>query len=57
MFQMLTGDEWSTIAREMFADEEIDRSVAFFFSSYMVVAGVILINIVVRMMMFIRSLW
>jgi hypothetical protein len=45
VFQMLTGDEWSTITREMFADEEIDRAVAFFFCSYMVLAGVILINV------------
>ena len=54
MFQMLTGDEWSTVTREMFDvlnGGEINRGVAFFFCSYIVGCGIILINIVVAVLL------
>ena len=54
MFQMLTGDDWSTVTREMFDvlnEGKIDRGVAFFFCSYIVMCGIILINIVVAVLL------
>ena len=60
MFQILSGDEWSTVCREMFAggfDGEIDREVAFFFCSYVVGCGIILMNSVIAVLLdeFIKS--
>lgn len=52
MFQMLTGDEWSTVTRETFSSEgEMDHRVALFFCSYIVGAGIILMNIVVAVLL------
>ena len=54
MFQMLTGDDWSSVTREMFDvlnEGKIDPGVAFFFCSYIVGCGIILINIVVAVLL------
>ena len=50
LFQVVTGDSWaSSVARTLFVSEDggVDLGVAFFFVSYVLLAGVVLINIVV----------
>lgn len=54
MFQMLTGDDWSSVTREMFDvlnEGKVDPGVAFFFCSYIVGCGIILVNIVVAVLL------
>mmetsp|Transcript_59682 Transcript_59682/g.122454 ORF Transcript_59682/g.122454 Transcript_59682/m.122454 type:complete len:990 (-) Transcript_59682:163-3132(-) len=53
MMQLCTGDSWaSQIVRSLFHHEgKIDHFVAFFFLSYVIIANVILINIVIAVLL------
>ena len=54
MFQVFTGDGWSDISRTLFEDaagEQIDFGVAIFFISYILIAGIILFNVVVAVLL------
>ena len=51
--QIATGDAWySSIARQMRKkDGNIDKWASFFFTSYMLIVGVVLLNIVVAVLL------
>ena len=59
MFQVLSGDGWSDLARSLFARNETDTSgirktdssVAFFFVSYMLINSIMLLNVVVAVLL------
>ena len=52
MFQVFTGDGWSDISRTLFVEaEHIDLSVAIFFVSYIFIAGIVLFNVVVAVLL------
>eukprot|EP00960_Hanusia_phi_P019205 566571-Hanusia_phi.AAC.2 len=56
MFQVVTGDGWaSAVARELFDGETLrtstDYGIAFFFISYLLIAGVVLINVVIAVLL------
>jgi voltage-gated sodium channel len=59
MFQVLSGDGWSDLARSLFAHDETDTtgirktdsSVAFFFVSYMLINSIMLLNVVVAVLL------
>jgi voltage-gated sodium channel len=59
MFQVLSGDGWSDLARSLFARDETDTtgirktdsSVAFFFVSYMLINSIMLLNVVVAVLL------
>ena len=59
MFQVLSGDGWSDLARSLFARDETDtsgirktdNSVAFFFVSYMLINSIMLLNVVVAVLL------
>eukprot|EP00960_Hanusia_phi_P068461 766852-Hanusia_phi.AAC.3 len=53
MFQVVTGDSWaSAVTRTLFhEDGSVDIGVAIFFVSYVIFAGVVLINIVVAVLL------
>ena len=57
MFQVLTGDSWaSSVSRGMFTDCETsvcktDTGVAFFFVSYILIASLMLLNVVVAVLL------
>ena len=51
--QIATGDAWySSIARQLRrADGGVDKWASFFFTSYMLIVGVVLLNIVVAVLL------
>jgi len=59
MFQVLSGDGWSDLARSLFARDETDTTgirktdstVAFFFVSYMLINSIMLLNVVVAVLL------
>jgi hypothetical protein len=52
MFQVFTGDGWSDILRTLFVEpEHIDLDVAMFFVSYIFIAGIVLFNVVVAVLL------
>ena len=52
MFQVFTGDGWSDISRTLFLEpEKIDMDVALFFVSYIFIAGIVLFNVVVAVLL------
>lgn len=53
MMQIATGDSWaSQLTRSLFADDgSIDGRAAWFFGSYMIIGGVILLNIVLTVLL------
>jgi hypothetical protein len=52
MFQVFTGDGWSDLARSLFVNSEvIDFDVSVFFVSYIFLAGIVLFNVVVAVLL------
>jgi hypothetical protein len=52
MFQVFTGDGWSDLARSLFVNSEvIDLDVSLFFVSYIFIAGIVLFNVVVAVLL------
>ena len=52
MFQVFTGDGWSDISRTLFVEAEyIDIDVALFFVRYIFIAGIVLFNVVVAVLL------
>ena len=56
MWQVLSGDSWaSAVARSIFAPDRTDADVAFFFVSYILIAAVMLLNVVVAVLLVITN--
>ena len=52
MFQVLTGDSWASgVSRSLFQDDQFEAKVAIFFISYILVAGVMLFNVVIAVLL------
>ena len=53
MFQVMTGDSWaSSVSRSMFDDEgKTDHAVALFFVTYLFLASIVLLNVVVAVLL------
>ena len=55
-WQVLSGDSWaSAVARSIFAPDRTDADVAFFFVSYILIAAVMLLNVVVAVLLVITN--
>ena len=51
MFQIMTGDQWGDIARELFVLTGKGTAVAFFFVSYQLVVAFVLVNVVIAVLL------
>ena len=52
MWQVVTGDSWaSVVTRSLFPDGSPDHTVTFFFVSYVIVAGTVLLNVVLTVLL------
>jgi len=52
MFQVLTGDGWAgDVVRPLFKDGKTEPGVAFFFLSYILIASVMMLNVVVAILL------
>lgn len=51
MFQVMTGDAWSDIARGLFVGDANDAMVALFFVSFQLIVALVLVNVVIAVLL------
>ena len=51
MFQIMTGDQWGDITRELFAQTSIPALTAIFFVSYQLLVSFVLVNVVIAVLL------
>ena len=51
MFQIMTGDQWGDITRELFAQAEVPALTAIFFVSYQLLVSFVLVNVVIAVLL------